>query len=229
MKRATLALDPILAETFAPQMRKGDRKKHEILAVAVGQIARFGLTPATFEQIATELGTRRSHVAYYFATREDLFLAVMQYILAAAQRATVELIQAETTDEGRLRALVRGAFRWAKGAPDQARVFLLFHFFAATDPRFGDPRLALLSEKFREAAQVRIATILGEWSGSPAREAAPLAQAMHAEILGQLFEALSLGAGKALARCEQAAEEHCLNLAKAVLGKGRAKAARAKA
>ncbi len=193
----------LFAQTFALQMSKADQRKAAIIEAAVGQIARHGLTSAIFEQVSTQLGIRRSHVNYYFKTREELLLSCLQYSLATAQRLTIDRLQEVSDREEGLATIVTSVFDWVIDYPEQARVFLLFHFFAAIDPDFSRENAA-----FRATAQERIAGMLALGSKPSAagkKACAKLAQQIHAEIMGHLIEGLSIERGARLAEYRERA------------------------
>ncbi len=197
------AVDPLFAQTFAFQASKADRKRLDIIEAGVGQIARHGLTPATFGQIAAAIKTRPSHVSYYYKAREDLLWDVVRYCLASAQAATVRLLSPDASPADGIRAIVRGAFEWGREHPEQARIFLLLHYQAALDPRFAE-----LTEGVRSASQGRIQNLLLKAQpGASAQAAIDLAERIHAFMSGHFLAALTAAKRSDSRRRQKIAEE----------------------
>jgi AcrR family transcriptional regulator len=195
-------IDPLFAQTFAIQASKADRKRLAIIQAGVSEIARHGLTPATFGRIAAAIKTRPSHVSYYYKSREGLFLDVVKYCLAVAQSVTVGLLSPDVSPREGVRAIVQGAFRWSREHPEQARVFLLFHYQASIDARF-----SALSDEFRAAARARIQALL---PGTRGKASGELAEAIHTHIMGLLFASLTAPKKAESARFQRLAEEQCV-------------------
>jgi AcrR family transcriptional regulator len=182
-------MDPLYAQAFSSQLSKADRMRYSIIRGALPEIAKNGLDPALFGLVAERLGVRRSHISYYFETREELLLAAVKYSIANMQKSSVDLVQRETTADGRFRAMIEGGIRWGREFPEQARVFLLFHFYAASDPRFSEVSLAL-----RASGQERVAAILAELAPkTPRAELLALGHEIYASFMGLLIEWFASG------------------------------------
>ena len=65
---------------ISKELRKGDKKKLEIVFAAIECISTIGYENITYEALAKKLDTRRAHIAYYFKNKEDIFKACIQFI-----------------------------------------------------------------------------------------------------------------------------------------------------
>jgi AcrR family transcriptional regulator len=54
-----------------------DKKQHSILEAAQQRFACYGFAKTSMEEIASDIGMSKASLYYYFATKEDLFLAVI--------------------------------------------------------------------------------------------------------------------------------------------------------
>src|SRR5262245_6197204 len=54
-------------------------RKIEILKAAVGILAREGIDELTLNRVGTEVGIERSHVVYYFKSRDELVDAAVRF------------------------------------------------------------------------------------------------------------------------------------------------------
>ncbi|MGZ6441137.1 MAG: TetR/AcrR family transcriptional regulator [Pseudobdellovibrionaceae bacterium] len=149
--------DAIFFELFPSQPSKGDLKRFEIIRMALACFAKDGFEGGTFESIAKKLKTRRSHIVYYFADKDELFTAVIHFIIAHVQKMTVEYISKAQTPLERIMAMSDAAFDWSSQNPQQARVLLLFYYSAATESKYRK-----IHSQIREAGYARIDALLQE-------------------------------------------------------------------
>jgi len=58
--------------------RDADRSQKDILDAALAEFAEFGLGGARMDRIAERAGVNKRLIYYYFASKESLFLAVLE-------------------------------------------------------------------------------------------------------------------------------------------------------
>jgi AcrR family transcriptional regulator len=121
--------DSLILELFEFIPRKGDLKKIEIIKATIHCLAHLGIENTTFEAIATEIDTRRAHIAYHFKDKNLLFLACIKYILATYQQVSIENIKESSNGENILEHFVKAPFIWAKKYPDQLTVMFLLYYY----------------------------------------------------------------------------------------------------
>ncbi len=118
------------------KVRKGDLKRVEIVEAAIQCFATIGYEKTTYEAIASKMGTRRAHVAYYFPEKDDILKASVQHIMNVYLGILSEQLTSEKTASKRFRAYVRSPFRWAKKYPHQLSAMLLFYYQCRIRPEF---------------------------------------------------------------------------------------------
>src|SRR5450432_1873468 len=90
--------------------RDADRTQQEILAAATGEFAAHGFGGARIEAIAERAGVNKKLIYYYFAGKDELFLAVLEQTYADIRAAERELHLEQSDPLEAIRALV--AFTW---------------------------------------------------------------------------------------------------------------------
>ena len=101
--------DP-LPETAEPRSRDADRSQLAILASARDEFAQRGLAGARMDSIAARAGLNKRLIYYYFGSKEDLFLCVLEQTYADIRNAE-HALHLETADPAdAVRRLV--AFTW---------------------------------------------------------------------------------------------------------------------
>ena len=127
---ANLEAQEVYFSTSDFQLGKADRRRLSIIEECIRLIARHGISGVNFENLARSLEVRRSHIAYYFKTQEELIMKVVRFVSSFAQEQTVHLSRASEDPYDRIYAINAANFRWAKENPAHAKV--LISFFAAS-------------------------------------------------------------------------------------------------
>lgn len=155
MNEISTVSDQNFIDLFDLRPRKGDLKKMEIILAAIDVMADEGIEKTTYEAIASRIGTRRAHVAYYYKDKNDIFMSAIRYIMANYQQLLVENM--EGTDNGveMLMKYVEGPFLWAERFPSQLKVMLLFYYLCTIKSEFKD-----LHDQIRKSGVERIQFIL---------------------------------------------------------------------
>jgi AcrR family transcriptional regulator len=104
-----------------------------LLEAAAAEFARVGVDRANINEISVAAGLAKGTVYNYFASKQALFLAVVE---AASARAAegAETVPADASTEERLRALLVSDVEWVRRDQDFARV--LVREALSADPRF---------------------------------------------------------------------------------------------
>jgi AcrR family transcriptional regulator len=66
------------SSTPEPRLRDADKSQQSILAAALDEFARHGLAGARMDRIATQADVNKRLIYYYFTSKDDLFLAVLE-------------------------------------------------------------------------------------------------------------------------------------------------------
>lgn len=64
--------------TSEPRLRDADKSQQAILAAALDEFARHGLAGARMDRIAEQAEVNKRLIYYYFTSKDDLFLAVLE-------------------------------------------------------------------------------------------------------------------------------------------------------
>ncbi len=84
---------PVTTASGAPDMRsqRSERTQQQILAAAEIEFADKGLAGARVDAIAEESGVNKQMLYYYYGSKEDLYLAVLERAYAAMRQGEREL------------------------------------------------------------------------------------------------------------------------------------------
>lgn len=192
--------DPLLLTLLDVQPRKGDLKKAEIIKAAVACIAEIGIEQTTFESIGKRIGMLRAHVAYHFDGKQEIIDRAIDYVVANAQRVTVEKIKKASNPREQLIAVVEAAFDWAFEFPEQADVLMLNFYYC----RVFSGHLATHS-RMRSMGRERLKSVLGalmQTSKPTASELEERALVVQSTITGLLVEFLTTEGSRTRARTD---------------------------
>lgn len=98
------------------------RKQEAILLEAERQFARFGLEGSSIEGIAAQLGISRQNLLYYYASKEALYVAVLDNVLAE-WIASMEVLGSVDTPEEAIAQYIRAKLRFSRERPNGTSVF----------------------------------------------------------------------------------------------------------
>ncbi|WP_405539302.1 TetR/AcrR family transcriptional regulator [Streptomyces sp. NBC_00075] len=99
-------------------------RRQQVLEAASRCLARHGLAGATLEKIAEESGLSRSHIRHYVGNRDDLLLAVVEWVQERDDRAFAAAVE-QAPPERRLGVAMDYLFGpWFLGVGDESAVIL---------------------------------------------------------------------------------------------------------
>lgn len=178
-------VDPLLIQMFTGAIRKSDLRKAKIIEGAIAELAERGFENLSFESIGARTKTRKSHVNYYFKSKEDILRRCFEYMAGTAQNLVVERISS-SVGAARLKAYIEANFEWIRLYPDQATLFMLFYSRAAYLEEYSN-----LNKTFRTASLLRIEALLadiGLMDNSSAIQRRSTAQTLLDLITGAVVE-----------------------------------------
>lgn len=100
----------IAIEAIEPRSRDADRSQLAILASARDEFSARGLAGARMDSIAERAGLNKRLIYYYFGSKDDLFLAVLERVYADIREAEQRLHLEEFDPVEAIRQLV--SFTW---------------------------------------------------------------------------------------------------------------------
>lgn len=98
------------------------RKQEKILREAERQFARFGFEGVSLDRISAELGISRQNMLYYFASKDDLYGAVLDDVLESWLQSMAALAEAHDPETA-ISAYIQAKLRFSKERPSGSAVF----------------------------------------------------------------------------------------------------------
>ncbi|HUB44676.1 MAG TPA: TetR/AcrR family transcriptional regulator [Acetobacteraceae bacterium] len=95
----------------------------QILAAAEGVFAQYGFEGATMAQLATAAGLPKANLHYYFGTKERLYRAVLEGILAMWLEDAAAWISPDRHPADGLAGYVRAKMAHTRARPQASRIF----------------------------------------------------------------------------------------------------------
>ena len=87
MKREGTISDALYFTPLPVKRKKSEERKLRIVEAVVECIATRGLEHTTFEVIGKMVKMERTHVSYYFSSRDELIKAAVRYVVAIGRRS----------------------------------------------------------------------------------------------------------------------------------------------
>ena len=105
---------PSTTSSGAPDLRsrRSEQSQQQILAAAEVEFADKGLAGARVDQIAEESGVNKQMIYYYYGSKEDLYLAVLERAYAAMRKSESELNLGNLDPLEAIRKLVEFKFEY---------------------------------------------------------------------------------------------------------------------
>lgn len=122
--------------TETRQRRRKEERPDEILAAALTVFSRDGFSGARLDEIAERAGCTKGTIYVYFASKEELFKAVVRKLITPRIRAVDDVLKDESLDAPtRIRRFVKGAYKHIIENPEALAVLRLL---IADGPKFQD-------------------------------------------------------------------------------------------
>ena len=99
-----------------------DRTKEDILDVAAEEFSDFGLAGARVDAIAERTKTSKRMIYYYFGSKEDLYLAVLERAYASIRHLEDALPLGKLAPEHALTTMIESTFDYDDAHPDFIRL-----------------------------------------------------------------------------------------------------------
>lgn len=190
-----------------PRLSHGERKRREILEVAVDVSSAEGLDGLSIGHLADEIGMSKSGLFAHFGSKEELQLATIELASGGFEGEVLSATQDAEPGLARLRALIEAWIAYVDGIPFRGGCF-----FAATSTEFGS-RPGLVRDLLAARTQLWIRTLEREARtaarlGELRREVDPaqLAFELHAFVQEANWVRELLGDARAFDRARAAVE-----------------------
>jgi AcrR family transcriptional regulator len=119
-----LAKKPASANAKEPPIRRRDRErtKREILEIAFAEFAENGLLGGNTDAIAARANITKRLIFYYFNSKEELFIAVLEMAYAKMRLAEEDLHLEALEPEAAIRRLAEFTFDFDQANPEYIRL-----------------------------------------------------------------------------------------------------------
>lgn len=124
----------LLHEGAAPST-KGDRRAFQIIDKATKLIADHGYEALNFQNLSKKCKITRPLIHHYFHDKEQLLLAVIQYVGTEHQKFIISNIGSEKTPSSILDSYIEGNLRWPMERKEHAQVWMHYLALAGYNPR----------------------------------------------------------------------------------------------
>ncbi len=145
---------------ISKELRKGDKKKLEIVFAAIECISTIGYENITYEALAKKLDTRRAHIAYYFKNKEDIFKACIQFINHTKKEILDEHlaeVNPSHSSNDYILKYVESPFIWGEKYPNYLSTMVLFYYLCTFNKKYFE-----VNTQIKESGQRKIISILKE-------------------------------------------------------------------
>lgn len=113
-----------------------EKRKERLLEIALGILAKQGLSGLSFQKVADQASVSQSTVMHYFPNKDVLFSEISTFV-AGQNRSYVEAQEKLSDDaEERLRKFLIHNFQWAEKNAEQAQVIILISYLSMVHPEF---------------------------------------------------------------------------------------------
>lgn len=108
-------------------------RRSALVNATISEIGRAGSLDVTVSQIAKSAGMSTALAHHYFGGKEQIFIAAMRHILKQYSAQVQNLLSIETTDKGRLMAIIRASFAPENFSREVINAWMNFYVKSQTD------------------------------------------------------------------------------------------------
>jgi len=98
-----------------------DQRRQELIKATYYEVAEKGYSAVTLQDIAKRAGVSKGSTLYYFATKEDLFLGALEWIIEVVHERIHDAIASAQDPVGKMKAVIGVVF----GNAQESRQFFL--------------------------------------------------------------------------------------------------------
>ncbi len=122
-----------------------DQRREELIKATYHEVAEKGYSAVTLQDIAKRAGVSKGSTLYYFATKEDLFLGALEWIIGVVHERIHVAIASADDPVGKMKAVIGVIFG---NAQESREFFLAYSDFISIGTR--NHRFHDLNAKFYE-------------------------------------------------------------------------------
>lgn len=109
-----------------------DNRRDELIQATYLEVAEKGYSAVTLQDIASRAGVSKGSTLYYFATKEDLFLGALEWMVAQMHAQIAEAVAAVEDPVEKVKAIIRVIFA---NAQESRQFFLAYSDFVSIGTR----------------------------------------------------------------------------------------------
>lgn len=177
--------DALLFRVFDVKPTKSEERKLRILQAAIRSIAERGFEATTFDAIGKMVKMQRTHVNYYFQSRDELLRTAVRYAIALGQQIIIDHVQDAPSWRDRLSRVIEGPFLWIEKYPEHGPVITIFYHRCSSDSKF-----RAVQNTIRQGGQDRMAACLDglvDEKKLSRKEATDLARQIQSLVTGMII------------------------------------------
>jgi AcrR family transcriptional regulator len=165
-----------MSEVIGRSLSKSERRRLEILDVAIKVIGEIGGERLTFDSVAKPLGLTRAHIKYYFDDTDEIIDLCLEYMVRKSQSIVSARINEQLEPKAKLKAYVKAQFEWL-GSNKAFSGIMLYMFSYASSRASRRKLISQVRAQGFERVRELMATVGHEDMALPA----------HALVTHQLF------------------------------------------
>lgn len=182
-ERKSLISEDIFQKVFTRNLSKGEATQLKIINTAVKVLGEKGLNEFSLDLVSKELGTRRSHLVYYFKSTTELLESLFKGIIQTAEDYTVEELSEKLSPLEMLDGVTEGAARWMHEKPLQMRCLISLFELAGRNNRFKK-----LNDTIRSGGLARLSEIIKKMHPHFSKEKILIrSRSIQSQITGELI------------------------------------------
>jgi len=109
-----------------------DNRREELIQATYLEVAEKGYSAVTLQDIARRAGVSKGSTLYYFATKEDLFLGALEWMVEQMHAQIAEAVAAAEDPVEKVKAIIRVIFA---NAQESRQFFLAYSDFVSIGTR----------------------------------------------------------------------------------------------
>jgi AcrR family transcriptional regulator len=164
--------------------RKGAARRQQVLDVARNILIEEGAAGLVLRDVAERVGITHGNVQYYFATKDDLLVAVFEQEVLRYTRSMHDAVALASTKEGRISAIIDSALTEIRS--ESTPLWLMLHSLARQSPELCNI-LMVANTRYDEALADELATVAPAF---PPRRRRHLAQMIRMMLDGFAVQCL---------------------------------------
>jgi AcrR family transcriptional regulator len=165
---------------------RAEARKGMVVQAAIEILATEGIDSLTFDNIGKRTKMSRSHVVYYFKSRDRLIEETVRAVTVSAKQEIGDFMGQPAHWRQALERYVEGNFHWIENNPDHASVYTLMYYLASFRPIYRKLHLEI-----RKVGSDWIEALLRQAPEFSKANVTDLAKNIQGLVTGNIIEAVT--------------------------------------